>query len=65
MSFPKTEEQWGRQASAYLKSEMKRAGVTYIEVAKRLKKYGLTETEASITNKLMRGTFPANRTRCI
>jgi hypothetical protein len=26
---------------------------------KRLKKHGLKETEASITNKLKRGTFPA------
>ena len=27
--------------------------------AKRLKKHGFKETEASITNKLARGTFPA------
>lgn len=29
------------------------------ELAKRLKKHGLKETEASVTNKLARGTFPA------
>jgi hypothetical protein len=28
-------------------------------LADRLKKHGLKETEASITNKLKRGTFPA------
>ncbi|WP_246785345.1 DUF6471 domain-containing protein [Bradyrhizobium sp. cir1] len=28
-------------------------------LAKRLKKQGLKETEASVTNKLARGTFPA------
>jgi len=33
--------------------------VTYGELAKRLKKHGLKGTEASITNKLKRGTFPA------
>jgi len=30
-----------------------------VELAKRLKKHGLKETEASITNKLKRGAFPA------
>ncbi len=38
---------------------MKRAGVTYGEMAQRLKKHGLEETEASITSKLSRGTFAA------
>jgi hypothetical protein len=34
--------------------------VTYIELAKRLKKHGFKdETVASVTNKLKRGTFPA------
>ena len=34
--------------------------MTYVELAKRLKKHGFkTETEASVTNKLKRGTFPA------
>jgi hypothetical protein len=38
---------------------MKRADLTYDDLAERLKKHGLKETEASITNKLARGTFPA------
>ena len=38
---------------------MKRAGVTYAELADRLKEHGLEETEASITSKLARGTFAA------
>jgi hypothetical protein len=33
--------------------------VTYVELAKRLKKHGFAETEASIINKLKRGTFSA------
>ncbi len=38
---------------------MKRAGVTYSELAKRLKSHGLRETEASITSKLSPGIFAA------
>ncbi len=38
---------------------MQRQLVTYVELAKRLKKHGFKETEASITNKLKRGTFAA------
>ncbi len=52
-------EEWARVARTYLKQELAKAEVTYAELAKRLKKHGLTETEASITMKLQRGTFPA------
>ena len=50
---------WEDRARLYLKAEIKRADVTYEELAKRLKKHGLEETEASIANKLSRGTFAA------
>jgi hypothetical protein len=43
----------------YLKAELKRADMTYEELANRLKKAGLDETTVSVTNKLSRGTFPA------
>jgi hypothetical protein len=36
-----------------------RADVGYRELAERLKKHGLEETEASVANKISRGTFPA------
>jgi hypothetical protein len=36
-----------------------KAGVTYTELIVRMKKHGFAETEASITNKLKRGTFNA------
>ena len=36
-----------------------RADVGYRELAERLKKHGLKETEASIANKISRGTFSA------
>lgn len=51
---------WEERAARYLKAEMKRAGVTYEDLAERLKKHGLKdETKASIANKLSRGTFAA------
>jgi hypothetical protein len=59
MGFAKTEEEWAARASAFLKTKMKETGVTYAELAKRLKKHGLKETEAGITMKLKRGTFTA------
>lgn len=50
---------WEERAKRFLKAELKRADVSYLELAKRLKKYGLEETEASVANKLSRGTFAA------
>ncbi len=56
----KSEEQWAERAAAFLKHKLKDCEVTYAELAGRLKKHGFkTETEASVTNKLARGTFPA------
>jgi len=57
----KTEEEWAERTRTYLKSELKKAEVGYVELAKRLKKHGFKEeTEASITAKLKRGTFSAS-----
>lgn len=55
----KSEEEWAERAAAFLKHKLKDTDVTYEELAIRLKKHGLNETKASITNKLARGTFPA------
>ena len=56
----KTEEEWAERAAAFLKHKLQEAEITYVELAKRLKKHGFKdETEASVTNKLKRGTFPA------
>jgi hypothetical protein len=53
-------EEWEKRAAAFLKHKLQEAEVTYAELAKRLKKHGFkTETEASVTNKLKRGSFPA------
>ena len=50
---------WEDRAKRFLKAELKRADVSYRELAERLEKHGLKETEASIANKLSRGTFAA------
>ncbi len=42
-----------------LKAELKRADLTYADLASRLRQMGLDESEASVANKLSRGTFPA------
>ena len=51
--------EWEARSAAFLKHKLREGEVTYAELAKRLKKHGFKETEASITNKLKRGTFPA------
>ena len=50
---------WSERVKRYLKSELKRHDVSYAELAKRLKDTGMDETEASVTNKIARGTFTA------
>jgi hypothetical protein len=50
----------GRQASRFIKAELKPANVGYKELAERLNKHGLRETETSITGKLGRGAFAAS-----
>jgi len=60
MAFPKTEQQWAERAARFLKAELKRADVTYDELADRLKQYGFEETRASVANKLARATMSAH-----
>ena len=50
---------WEERAKRFLKAELVRAGVGYRELAERLKKHGMKETEASVANKMSRGTFSA------
>jgi hypothetical protein len=54
-----SEREWAARAAAFLKHKLREGELTYIDLAKRLKKHGFKETEASITMKLKRGTFPA------
>lgn len=60
MPFAETEKEWAERIARHLKAELKRAGVTYEELALRLKELGFDETKASITNKLSRATLSAH-----
>jgi hypothetical protein len=53
------EREWAHRARRFLRAEIKRAEIGYAELARRLQEHGLEETEASIANKLSRGTFAA------
>jgi hypothetical protein len=60
MGLAKNESELADRVSRYLKAELKRADVTYEELADRLAKHGLKdETRDSIAAKLKRGTFAA------
>ena len=59
MGLAKDEAELATRAARFLKAELKRADVTYEELATRLKEHGLNETRDSIAAKLKRGTFSA------
>lgn len=59
MALAKTEDEWGERAARHIKAELKRANMTYDDLADRLKKHGFKETKASIANKLARASLPA------
>jgi Domain of unknown function (DUF6471) len=59
MGFAKSEAEIAERAARFVKAELKRANVTYDELAERLKEHGLSETRNSIAAKLKRGTFAA------
>jgi len=54
------EREYGDRASRFLKARLKQAGIGYKELAERLNRHGMEETETSITGKLARGTFAAS-----
>jgi Domain of unknown function (DUF6471) len=58
MDFEEAEKLWVDRAKRLIKAELKRADVTYEELARRLREYHcLSETKVSVANKLSRGTF--------
>src|ERR1700689_3288073 len=60
MGLAATEQELELRTSRFIKAELKRAGLTYADLAERLKAHGFpNETEASIKAKLRRGTFAA------
>lgn len=60
MGLTTQEKDWGIKASRFLKAELRRVGIGYKELAERMNKAGMEETETSITGKLARGTFAAS-----
>jgi hypothetical protein len=60
MGFAKTEREWAERAAQHLKAELKRADLTYEDLADKLKKHGFKETKASIASKLSRATMSAH-----
>ncbi len=53
------EQEWAARTKRYLKAELKRAEVTYEELARRMSEMGLEETKVSVASKLSRGGFGA------
>jgi 3-mercaptopyruvate sulfurtransferase SseA len=47
------------KAKNLLKSELKRKGITYAQLAEKLGELGLQETEQNLNNKISRGGFSA------
>jgi len=59
MGLAKNEEELANKIKVFLKAKVAESELTYEDLAKEMKKHGLRETKASVTNKLARGTFPA------
>lgn len=52
-------DSWDARTANLLKSELKRKGVTYAQLVKKLAATGISEKEVNIANKLARGKFSA------
>ena len=52
-----TDDHWTAKARGLLKAELKRREVGYVQLAAKLADIGVTETQASIANKISRGAF--------
>jgi virulence-associated protein VapD len=60
MAYAKSEREWAERAARHIKAELKRAEMTYDDLAEKLKKHGFKETKASIASKLSRATMSAH-----
>jgi Domain of unknown function (DUF6471) len=50
---------WEERAKGTIRGEMVRRGITYAQLAERLKAIGVDETERNLRNKVSRGKFTA------
>lgn len=51
--------EYEQKAKRLLRSQMTLKGVSYAELAERLKEVGVTETDVNLRNKVSRGKFSA------
>jgi hypothetical protein len=54
-----TDSDWQERVKGLLKAELKRRGIGYKELAEKLGKFGVRESDRNIANKLARGGFSA------
>jgi hypothetical protein len=59
MDLAAKEQELIERTKRFIKAELKRADVTYKDLAERLRDHGLAETKGSIAAKISRGAFPA------
>jgi 3-mercaptopyruvate sulfurtransferase SseA len=59
MNVRTAEHELAERTKRFVKAELKRADVTYEQLAHLLREMGYDETKVSVANKLSRGTFSA------
>lgn len=59
MSDASPAKPYEEKAKNILKAELKRRGVTYAQLAEKLKALGANENERNLANKISRGSFTA------
>jgi hypothetical protein len=59
MDIATAERELVERVARFVKAELKRADVTYEQLADKLREMGHNETKISVANKINRGTFPA------
>jgi hypothetical protein len=59
MDIGTVERELVERMARFVKAELKRADMTYEQLADKLREMGHDETKISVANKINRGTFPA------
>jgi hypothetical protein len=57
--MPRVDKEWQERVKAILKAELARRNISYKDLADRLQRIGVKDTERNISNKISRGTFTA------
>lgn len=60
MAISKTKgKDWKNTVKGLLKAELKRRGLSYADLTKKLAEIGIDDNERNVSNKIARGTFTA------